>query len=191
MGLTFHPGDKWSWYHAHGYTPSIVTAYLPRATEHPASLSGFVGMVAHEERHELDFYDVIWQGGGYQQPADGDNDWLRNAWETDKGGWETAGLYEDNRGGFGTPEKNEGYYFETTAANFAWSDVRADAAAKSAVDSNRRIDSEDWSDLKVGSDVVHVFLSTLGSPNPQRFVFRSEATQSGNNKHYQPQEVTP
>ena len=180
-GVNFTRGAKWTWAH-HPTHAGQSTVTTPPAVP---NLASFVAMVAHEQKHETDFYEVIWQRRGYKRAEDGDRDDIRNNWETVAGRWKRAGDYTDDKGGFGNLSKNEEFYFDTTTADFAWSDVRADAAAAQAIKNDPSINLQDWSDLGVIAVDTHVFQSDKGSPDPKRFVFKA-STDAGNNKHYHP-----
>jgi hypothetical protein len=188
--MIFRLGEKWKWSHATYGQPSVITTHLASADP---SLADFIGMVAHEQKHENDYFDVIWQGQGYIKTGDTDSggigDWIRDEWEKTAGRWKATYDYTDDRGGWGDDSKTEQFYFETDVTNFAWSDVRADDAAKRAVDANPEINQEDWSDLKV-RPLQYEYKSTTGSPNPKRFVFRTTET-CRNNKNFKPEEVQP
>ncbi len=162
-GIVFRvlpPGSGWDWTvraDAQNRTEIRASLSLPQFGKPVARLSGFVGMMGHEGKHETDYYDVIWQKGGYKAAEDneaGGGDGIRDAWENTRGAWEEKQDPSSDVGGFKDTTKPAGYYFETTPTDFAWSDVRADIAAKQAVDAEPDVDKRDWSNLHVGNKGV-------------------------------------
>jgi hypothetical protein len=65
----------------------------------------------------------------------------------------------------------------------AWSDVRADVAAKNAVNANLGIDASDWSDSTVASGVPHSFGD---NDRPASETQTANPTTSGNHKGFHP-----
>ncbi|MBS3751723.1 MAG: hypothetical protein KGY39_09495, partial [Anaerolineales bacterium] len=133
------------------------------------SLAHYVGMLAHEQQHEDDFFEVIWavdddgddepDAYGYQNNLDQDNDGLRDDWEAtqvmqgsnDWGPW----TFDVPGGADGDdPDKDDEVWAETIKDPqgdpvISWSDERADNAAKAAVNADTEINKKDWSDLDV------------------------------------------
>jgi hypothetical protein len=149
--------NRWTW--LGGNKGSTITL-APQG-----ALSGYVGILAHEQKHENDFFDVIWQGGGYNLAADGDKDDLRDGFEIAQ---------------YGDTSKDSMYAFESEVAHAAWSDVRADVAAKDAVNAKLDIDSQDWSDLKVEPGLIWFFRDEDRQSEAQT----CNPTTSGNHKQF-------
>jgi hypothetical protein len=68
--------------------------------------------IAHENKHHTDFFEVVWQGSGYNAEEDSDGDGIRDAFEIDT---------------YGHLDHDFGYIMQED-----WSEPRADAAGKAA-----------------------------------------------------------
>jgi hypothetical protein len=163
-GLTFQgtatAGDC-TWGYNGSASPTVITI-TPRN-----SLTDFVGMVAHEERHELDFFDEIWGGTGYNAAHDSDADAIRDAWEQAQ---------------FGNLTRGFSYVFETSNVHFAWSDDRADLAARDEVNANITIDLQDWSDVRLPPQYRYTFRDD--NPPDNTHDRTTNWITAGNNKDY-------
>ncbi len=139
-----------------------------------------MGVVAHEQKHEDDFYEVIWdvdvdedgEPDGYvrnpEHNLDQDADSLRDEWEKQK---------------YGDLSKGQSYFFETDQNHYAWSDDRADVAAKNAVNNHLSIDRYDWSDLDVSAGRIFIYKDEDEDQLPGSHAQKTNATKSGNNYH--------
>jgi len=179
-GVTFRPGPAWFWSHHGDGNKSLITC--PRNVK---SLASLYSMTRHEQKHEHDFYTIIWPRGFRVGGRDIDRDGIRDEWENVAGTWHNrpnnkGTEYTDDKGGRGDLNGDEGYYFETTERplHYAWSDVRADAAAAAALRAKPDINKLDWSDRKVDP----LGLVFWGFDKQKDYVFR--APQGTNNKDH-------
>ena len=152
---------------------------------------------SHEQKHENDFWEVIWGGTGYKAADDRDHDFLNDDWErtqqlapaTGHGPWTfDVPAYGGLPAVVGTnAAKDNDAAFETERAYFSWGDDRADIAAKDAINmpANLGIDAQDWSDLKVNAGITHDFEDD-NPPLPPASSHKQtcQPTTSGNNKQF-------
>jgi hypothetical protein len=169
-GFSFRHGAASEWIFDSNGTAAGTTSRIEILA--PSSLSAFIGITAHEQKHEDDFWRVVWDGTGYKPAEDADFDGLRDAWETAQ---------------YGNLNKDLDNMLETTATTgYAWSDVRADIAAKDAVNAHLGIDALDWSDQKVSSGIESGTKIIWQDDDPPDDTHRQECspTTSGNHKNF-------
>ncbi len=148
-------------------------------------------MLAHEQQHEDDFFEEIWEGGGYDAQKDNEGDTLRDDWEATQvmdgsnewGQW----VFDVPGGADGTDQdKDSEVWVETIDHDqegliISGSDERADDAAKAAVDADRKINKKDWSDLDVDAERRQFGDEDGGAEEKTNLL-------QGNNKDYHPEE---
>ncbi len=164
----------------------------------PDCLAGYVGILAHEMKHEKDFYEVIWNGGGYQAAQDRDGDTLSDEWERRQemdaakkyGPWTFDVPADPNAKPpkppvKGTDAKRDGdVAFESYGKIKSWSDDRADEAAVKAVNANLGINIKDWSDLKFQIPPNTTRWEEFYDEDRRSEARKSKPLTSGNNKHH-------
>jgi len=165
----------------------------------PGRLSFYIGILAHEQNHENDFYDVIWsQGYNAQQDKDGDH--LRDTWErtqpmdaaTNYGPWTFDVPADPNANPpeeaiVGTSAADDiNVWAESTQQVKSWSDDRADQAAVNAINANLDINAQDWSDVNVGIPPDGTLSEVFYDENRQTEAKTSNPLSCSNNKHYHP-----
>jgi hypothetical protein len=113
---------------------------------------------------------VVWDGTGYKPAEDADFDGLRDAWETAQ---------------YGNLAMDLDFWLETDRNHYAWSDVRADIAAKDAVNANLGIDALDWSDRIIPSGRTLEWEDDNPPEPPVPSLKQTcEPTTHGNNKNF-------
>jgi hypothetical protein len=167
---------------------SLLGSSITIRAAHADSLSAFVGIFAHEQTHENDFFDVIWGGGGYAVAQDRDFDFLKDDWERTQPMLPPWSFDVPAYGNLlampgNNPAEDHSAWGESTVKYAAWSDVRADVAAKNAVNANLGIDASDWSDSTVASGVPHSFGD---NDRPASETQTANPTTSGNHKGFHP-----
>lgn len=147
-GLHFHQnhGGQTSNFHYY-WSPTLGGTKRSEIVimRNPGSLAAFVALVGHEERHELDFYEVIWGEMGYDLAKDSDKDWINDNWEMTQ---------------YGHRDYDFGRVFETGIYDgvliLAWSDERGDKAGIDLLRNNIDINRLDWSDAVVPGNRVSI-----------------------------------
>lgn len=139
--------SRYDYYWQPGPGGSTSTIVIHRV---PGSLAGFLALLGHEQQHELDYYEEIWEKNGYRQDEDFDRDNLRDAWEQKQYG----DLSRDLNYAFETERVEDPPGSEKFRTILAWSDERADKAGIDLLRTELAVNQYDWSDLTVESGTI-------------------------------------